>query len=223
MLQKHSPKSLSNSATQDLESPLSVVEVTLVLKQLKPGKSPGPDGLTVVYYKIYADTLIPHFLKAFNSLASRSPPPRDLLEAHITVIPKPGKHPSLITIYRPISLLNIDLKLYAKILANRLLPLLPKLISLDQMGFIPGREARDNTLKAINIHHCLTSEPYFFLSLEAENAFDGVAWDYMAEALKAIGLQERILNFILALFSSPTARVQDNSHLSNDYSISKRI
>lgn len=63
----------------------------------------------------------------------------------------------MVTNYRPISLLNVDLKIYAKVLANRLVPLLPKLISLDQVGFIPGREARDNTIKAINIHKWLTS------------------------------------------------------------------
>lgn len=81
--------------------------------------------------------------------------------------------------YRHISLLNVDVKLYAKVLANRILPLLHKLISLDQVGFISGREARDNTIKAINIHHWLiTSKPGFMLSLDVEKAFDRVAWDY---------------------------------------------
>lgn len=47
--------------------------------------------------------------------------------------------------------------MYAKIIANHLLTPLPKLISLDQVGFIPGREAKDNTTKAINLHNWLTS------------------------------------------------------------------
>lgn len=116
----------------------------------------------------------------------------------------------------------MDLKLYAKILANRLLPLLPKLISLDQVGFIPGREAKDNTMKAINLHRWLTSSQQrgFFLSLDVEKAFDRVAWDCMLEALKMFGFLDRMLQFILALYSSPTARVKVNGHLSNAFPIS---
>lgn len=144
------------------------------------------------------------------------------MTAHITVIPKPGKDTSLVTNYRPISLLNVDLKWYAKILANRLLPLLPQLISLDQVGFVPRREARDNTLKAINIHHWLTTNPYlgFLFSFDAEKAFDRVAWDYMTETLRAIGLPNKMLNFISMLYSSPTARIRVNSHLLDAFQIS---
>lgn len=221
-LAQHGPKPISYAEALHLERPISKDELESVLKQLKTGKSPGPDGLMARYYKEFIATLYPHFLNAFNSLSSENPPPRDLLTAHIVVIPKPDKDPNLVHNYRPISLLNVDLKIYAKILANRLLPLLPGLISLDQVGFVPGREARDNTLKAISIHNWLTSkkQPGFLLSLDAEKAFDRVAWDYLKEVLTHIGIRDRMLQFILALYSTPTAKVRINGHLSNAFSIS---
>lgn len=52
----------------------------------------------------------------------------------------------------PISLFNVNLKLYAKMLANHISSLLPFLINLDQVGFVLRLEARD-TIKAINLHH----------------------------------------------------------------------
>lgn len=92
---------------------------------------------------------------------------------------------------------------------------------MDQVGFVPGREARDNTIKAINIHHWLTSNnfPGFFISLDAEKAFDRVAWDYMKETLAAVGLPEKMRNFIHALYALPTAKVRVNGHLSNAFPI----
>jgi hypothetical protein len=38
--------------------------------------------------------------------------------------------------YRPISLLNVDLKLIAHILAQRLKKVLPKIINVDQTGYV---------------------------------------------------------------------------------------
>lgn len=121
--------------------------------------------------------------------------------------------------FRPISLLNVDIKLYPKMLENRLLPLLPSLVFHDQMGFAPGREARDNTIKALHVHHWMSSrvQPGFFLLLDDEKAFDRVAWDYMTAVLQTIGLPARLMAFIHVLY--PSARVRVNGTLSVEFHI----
>lgn len=84
------------------------------------------------------------------------------------MIPKEGKDPQLCQSYRPISLINTDGKLYAKLLALRLNPFLENLILLDQVWFIPHREAQDNTIKTFSIiqQARLTNTPCMLLSLE---------------------------------------------------------
>lgn len=67
--------------------------------------------------------------------------PPTLTEAVITVIHKKGKDPEEVGSFRLISLLNLDGKLFSKILANRLSPLLGKLVHPDHTGFIPGRNS----------------------------------------------------------------------------------
>lgn len=69
------------------------------------------------------------------------------------MIPKEGKDSTAPPSYHPISLLNVDIKILAKILANRLKHLMPGIVHPDQTGFIAGREARDNSLRAIQLIH----------------------------------------------------------------------
>lgn len=56
----------------------------------------------------------------------------------MSVLPKAGKASCLVLNYRPILLLNVDAKLFAKTLANRLLPLISSLMALCQVGFVLG-------------------------------------------------------------------------------------
>lgn len=145
--------SLSDLDTQTLEELITTIELSEASKTLKTGKSPGPDGLTAHYYNTFLTPLAPHMVKIFNFLKDPCETPQDFLRAHVTVLPKPNKDPLECTSYRPISLLNTDLKIYTKILANRLRPLLHKLIEPEQVGFMPGREAKDNVIKALNLIH----------------------------------------------------------------------
>lgn len=57
----------------------------------------------------------------------------------ISLIPKKDKDRKYIGNWRPISLLNVDYKILAKALALRVSPLIPKLVHLNQTGFVPGR------------------------------------------------------------------------------------
>lgn len=87
---------------------------------MKPGKAPGPDGFTLQYYQALLLLLGPYMVRMFNGLGDGATLPRDTLRAHISLIPKEGKDPSACGSYRPISLLDLDLKVFTKILANRL-------------------------------------------------------------------------------------------------------
>lgn len=101
----------------------------------------------------FFNILGPHFLEAIHSIMNNENIPHQALCAIIRVIPKDGKDPSKCPSYRPISLLNTDLKLFAKVLYLRLVPHISAIIHLDQVGFVPKREVRDNTVRALNIIH----------------------------------------------------------------------
>lgn len=72
--------------------------------------------------------------------------PESWQEALITLLPKQGADPKLIKNYRPISLLNIDYKIFTGVLANRMKIILKRIIRKDQAGFLPERQIKDNTI-----------------------------------------------------------------------------
>lgn len=124
---------------------LTPEELAEVVKHLPTHKSPGIHGLPYSYYKTFLPILSPLLLSLFTSLLKGTVLHPQFLHAHIRVILKPDKDPSLPDNYRPIALLNSDYKIFTKILANRLIQILPRLIHKDQEGFVPTRHAIDNT------------------------------------------------------------------------------
>lgn len=215
---------LPTISTEDrigLNAPISVEEITEVVKQLPNHKAPGPDGFSYPYFKGFLPVLLPHMANLFSSLMSGTIPHSQFLHAFITVIPKPGKDPSLPDNYRPIALLNSDYKIFTKILANRLSLLLPSLVHGDQVGFVPSRQAGDNTRRTIDLIDLLTKtkKPALILSLDAQKAFDRLNWSFMFAILRKYGFSGPFVQALKALYSSPSSQVQMASHISPSFTL----
>ena len=116
-LEKYNLPKLSEEA-ENLNRPISAKEIEAVIKKLPSHKSPGPDGFTGEFYKAFKEELTPILHRLLEKIQEVRNFPNSFSEASIILIPKPDKDPTKKENYSSILQINIDTKIFNKILAK---------------------------------------------------------------------------------------------------------
>ena len=123
----------------DLEGRLSIQECYDSLLSMGPNKTPGNDGLSKEFYMTFWNSVKEVLIDSLNYSFDNGQLSTTQRQVVITLLEKPDKDIRLIENWRPISLLNVDVKICSKALTNRLKVFLPKLIHPNQAAFVEGR------------------------------------------------------------------------------------
>ncbi|KAG6940501.1 hypothetical protein G0U57_015904, partial [Chelydra serpentina] len=194
-----------------LELPLTLAEFSEALRLMPTNKSPGMDGLTVEFYRVFWDVLGPDLATVWAESLESGVLPLSCRRAVLALLPKKGDLRDLRN-WRPVSLLSTDYKVVAKAISLRLRSVLADVIHPDQTYTVPGRTIFDNLYLVRDLLElgCRDGLSFALLSLDQEKAFDRMDHGYLLGTLRAFGFGPRFVGFLQVLYASAECLVKLN-------------
>ncbi|CAN6236003.1 unnamed protein product [Urochloa humidicola] len=199
------------TASEELTKDFSAEEALQAVRALNPTSAPGPDGFGPSFYKAAWSTVGSSVMQFLASFQSGEVELERLNRSYMILIPKkpgataPGD-------FRPICLQNCSVKIAAKALTTRLQADIPRLIDLDQTGFIKGRTISDNFVYATElVQVCYKRKaPTLVLKLDFAKAFNTVNWNSLSRILEVRGFNSTWRRWIRQLLSTSLTAVLVN-------------
>ena len=175
---------------------LNSIEVKSVLKSLASGKASGPNGLNNRILKELSKELAQPLCNFFNFSFDKGVLPSSYKEANVCPIHKKDER-SLVNNYRPISLLNAEVKVFERLIFKHLFNHLQENSFLTSLlsDFMPG-DSTVNQLTLYNIFcQALDANREIRVVFCDSKAFDRVWHAGLLRKLEAAGVTGKLLNW----------------------------
>ena len=192
---------LPGSEANNLGTPVvTLAQVQRALKTTPAGRSPGLDGIPSQLYRKLGKPLQDLLARLFTAIGALQCTPANFLDGAISIMHKRGDR-SEVANYRPITLLNTDYRLLAKVLANRLQPLLPAVIDRSQLAFIRGRSIGEavTLMQTLPAWMQLQQRSAVAILCDFAKAFDTVDRDFLLAVLRKLGMGEGFVAWVSTL------------------------
>ena len=191
-----------------------------LVKFLKRGKAPGPDNIHNEVLRLGTNTsLFHHLAKLFTSSIQLGYIPTAWKLATLHMLLKLDKSITLTTSYRPISLISSIMKLFKRVIQQRLRS------HLEHVGFINKRQSGFRKAKSTDDHLFRLSqsimesfnrgEHVVAAFLDFEKAFDNVWHNGLRYKIFQLGLPTKTTRWLSDFLVGRLIQVNVNSFLSN--------
>ena len=117
--------------------------------------------------------------------------------------------------FRQISLCNVIYKIISKVLANRLKPVLPRIISPTQSAFVLGRLITNNVLVAYEMLHTMHARKKgkkgsMALKLDISKAYDLVKWQFLQGIMEKMGFPTQWIKRVMSCVTTASFSILVN-------------
>ena len=210
---------------ETLEGQLTYEECKKILETFQNDKAPGEDGFAAVFIPIFFQLLGNDIIASFNEAHDKGELYISQRRGIITLIPKEEGSLLDLSNWRPITLLNVDLKMASKAIAKRIKPTLPNLIHSDQTGFVKGRYIGENIplISDITEYTSLQNLPGILTSLDFRKAFDSIEWPFIMKTLNHFNFGSDIKRWIKIFYTNAESAEQNNGCITSWFKPSKGV
>ncbi|CAL5412431.1 unnamed protein product [Camellia sinensis] len=211
-------KNIGGRQAAELLEDFTEEEVRYVIKNSDGNKAPEPDGFNLAFYKKCWGVVKPEVLQFLREFHQNASLVSSLNSSFIALIPKVDS-PSSMRDYRPISLIGSMYKILAKILANRIKQVMPRIISKTQSAFLGGRNILDGILIANEIVDGWrkSNKKGLVLKLDFEKAYDSVNWEFLFNMLSKFGFGDRWVRWMKSNVTSTKVSVLVNGSHTEEF------
>ena len=191
----------------------SLQEVTSAINQLRNGKCKDTTGLLAEMIKNGGPTLHTHLQQLYNDVISpTNTPPAQWKQTTISVLYKSGD-PQLPNNYRPIAIIPLLYKLFARLLYNRLVPILDSHQTPDQAGFRHNYSTDDHLFTTAILHEKSHEWqlPLWVSAVDFKKAFDTIDHNKLWQALHHQSVPPPYIHLLQSLYSDQTATIKTDT------------
>ena len=207
------------------DSPITLDEIYDSIKGMQNDKSPGPDGLSKNFYMCFFDILGPMLLKLYENIFDENTMSESQKVSYITLICKDISKHFDVKAYRPISLMNYDVKILSKIICKRMSTVCDTLVHKDQSCGIPSRSILDNAHLLRNVYDYVNQKNLqcSFISLDQEKAFDRVNHKFLFRVLEKYNFGPNLIKWIKILYHDLSSSILVNNFISSPVKITRSV
>ncbi|XP_040372858.1 uncharacterized protein LOC112194030 [Rosa chinensis] len=189
-------------------------------------KAPGFDGFPAAFYQtfwnLYAAEVFSIVRNAFNA----GEVPCGLNHTIICLVPKVSGPQSMMQ-FRPISLCNTVYKVVSKIIVARIRPYMQKLVSPNQVSYVPGRQISDNIMIAQEVlfkfKKSAGKKGFFAWKVDLSKAYDRLNWQFIESVLYESLLPQSLVKLIMSCITSTSFQICLNGELTQSFNAQQGI
>ncbi|GKV31169.1 hypothetical protein SLEP1_g39893 [Rubroshorea leprosula] len=185
---------------------------------------PKLDGISFKFVKTMWEVIKPDVVNFVQEFQEHGRLVKGSNASFIVLIPK-TENPQGIEEYRPISLIGIMYKIIAKLLANRLRKVLPKVIGEQQMAFLEGRQLSEGVVIANEVIDEVKRKKMksFLFKVDFEKAYDKVCWEFIEYMMLRMGFNATWRKWIQECLKSSSVSILINGSPTKQFPVSKGI
>ena len=182
-------------------------------------QTPGSDGIPIEFYKRFWHLIEEPFISCVNECFEKGELACSQKQAVLILIEKKGKDRLLLENWRPISLLNVDVKIMSKVIATEIKNVLPSTVHHNQTGFINDRYIGETVRSIFDLIDFTLSKniPRLLIFIDFHKAFDCLEWNFLFSCLNFLNFGPDFIRWVEIFYKNIHKSCVINNGFASDF------